>query len=978
MSSEFGSSMFSGSKEADSPVPESAVELRQPAPETHQDAAEFEHRRKQLIREINEQIPFLAYGLSEKLADSGLRGKVSVRGVMGESWGVGVSKNNPRKDIPNIVTYPESILDQDRWVTNAQLRHNIGHLNHSIDVELGQLQVWCEQKGVNYQLILPLAEAIQTASIDYLEMQNSIADNPAEAFRPLYTDVIDMRSVAENIGEGMPYKQAVDLTLIKALSSAGLVPDSVPQVASERASSDVLSSFNPKTQSIIEQAIKSSSGRIKVQLVRDYLWPELSKHITPEQLVAKEDGRDLNGKLTESQKMVEILQKNQQFTPEESERRQEANSELLRELAQNLQELQNRQAEELEKLQELINQLNNPENVDENEQLENLEYKIHEIGINEQGLTDEQRELLGRMREFCQKTTVLYVKTMRFLMQEYQQYNPNFTDEMIEKMILRHHDTPSFTIYGKDAGKDFIENQSSELGIEQFETDGFLLNYNLPDIIGRFWYRGGNGKLSQPVPEGAIEWGHFYRACMPVIWRSVDATILQKMIFNRINEFGQHDYRKYYYLYDVNNFPYDMSRDFAGNDQQSEENDADDAGTEQGDGSGQGGGGSIMDSLRDLQRSLNNGSNPEISKQIQDLIDKMRQEMPQDDSEHESEGQGGVSNKRELGELFGQLQDIQEKLKSSFERNDGETIPLQEYDINDSDLESSTVEAIENLESIKEQQRRQLEALYREQSGLSGEALDRYIDYREETRDFTSDLVEFFTEKFKLDTDYNHANNQRRGARLQKDWIDKMLGMRAARPVIEPAIFERKSIPKSPRFVWSLIMDNSRSTSGKIIEQERKTTVALVEVAKQLQIPLEILIFQGGEGGGYRFLKTFDQDLHGDDLSKLTLIEADTGNSDAETLQAACQSVTEYADQFNRSYNFLYFLTDGLTTVGGPVLPVIEKHKRDIVITGIGMAGAASTIGATFGKNSVGVEDVSQLSDVLIRKIEDQIEETFD
>ena len=93
------------------------------APEQLNDSPEQDRKRADLIREINEQIPFLAYGLSEKIQRNGLGGKVSIRGMMGSSWGVGVSKNNPRKDIPNIVVYPESILSEDRAVTNAQLRH---------------------------------------------------------------------------------------------------------------------------------------------------------------------------------------------------------------------------------------------------------------------------------------------------------------------------------------------------------------------------------------------------------------------------------------------------------------------------------------------------------------------------------------------------------------------------------------------------------------------------------------------------------------------------------------------------------------------------------------------------------------------------------------------------------------------------------------------------------------------------------------
>lgn len=175
---------------------------------------ELEQRRKALTQEINEQIPFLAHGLSEKLTENGLRGKVSVRGVMGEAWGIGVSKNNPRKDIPNVIIYPETILNQERSVTNAQLRHEIGHLNHSLGSELTKLREWCTDNGQSYELMLPLVEAVQTASVDYLEMRNSIADDPADAFRPLYKEVIDVDKIAETIGSGAPYKQAVDMTLI--------------------------------------------------------------------------------------------------------------------------------------------------------------------------------------------------------------------------------------------------------------------------------------------------------------------------------------------------------------------------------------------------------------------------------------------------------------------------------------------------------------------------------------------------------------------------------------------------------------------------------------------------------------------------------------------------------------------------------------------------------------------------------------------
>ena len=1024
-------------------------------PEQPAASPEQDRKKADLIREINEQIPFLAYGLSEKIQRNGLGGKVSIRGMMGSSWGVGVSKNNPRKDIPNIVVYPESILSEDRAVTNAQLRHEVGNLNHSIDSEMAELAKWCEQHGQDYRLMAPLVEAVQEASVNYLEMRNSISDDPAAAFRPLYEKVIPVKAIAEDIESGLEYKQAVDMTLLKSLGVAGLVDQETLKVANDRLSDDVRASFSEKIDSVIRQAVRTSSGKIRVQLVRDYLWPELSKFIpevgsetaSREQLA--ENLEERSRATTAAKRALDILKKSQDLSEEELSERASANASFSNEIQDKANQLSEQLSslgggeqsadrekqdaniqEQLEKLQSLLDDLKNPEKAS-GDDLEGLEFKINEIGINEAELDESQLKLLNNLREFCKTTTVTYVRTMRFIMEEYKSHNPNFTDEMMQKMILRGHDTPSFTIYGKKAGEDFIENTCSELGIEGFEPNGMVLNFNLPDILGRFWYRGGVGAKAQPVPEGAIEWGHFYRSGMPAIWRSVDAAPRKGLFLDRLNAFGQHDYKKYYYLYDAMGLDFDLGeqqesnsdndstnqetnsdKNNSENDSSSESTSSKEANGESGseaDESGQGdmqeqlsrmldelnslmseqGGGDNQTIMEALSKALQDGQSGEEMSGSQGMDSESNENSSEDGTDSKKGGSGQQTDDRyrwgshsgrvELSELFSQLEDIQDKLESSFGDQSDEQTKYHEYDIDDQDIEPDAVESIDNLEVIKAQQERQMEAFYKEQSGLSGEALGRYIGYREETRALTDDLVGFFTEKFKMDADYTYENNQRRGNRLQRGWTSKILGQTAlGKTSIEPEIFERRSIPKKPNFTWSIIVDNSGSTQGEIIEQERKTSVALVEVAKQLHIPLEILIFQGGEGGGFRFLKTFDQDLVGDDLSQLVQLDANTGNSDAETLQAACQSMTEYADQFNRSYNFLYFLTDGLTTVGGPVLPVIEKFKRDVVITGIGLAGAADTINKTFGKNSVGVEDVSKLSDTLIRKIEDQIEETFD
>ncbi|MBU0456355.1 MAG: hypothetical protein KKA99_06255 [Gammaproteobacteria bacterium] len=109
----------------------------------------------------------------------------------------------------------------------------------------------------------------------------------------------------------------------------------------------------------------------------------------------------------------------------------------------------------------------------------------------------------------------------------------------------------------------------------------------------------------------------------------------------------------------------------------------------------------------------------------------------------------------------------------------------------------------------------------------------------------------------------------------------------------------------------------------------------------------------------------------------MVLLIADQGTPDVITLDAASESMKRFSDKFQRSYNFIYFMTDGQSG-SGSIQEVLKKHKRDMVITGIGLAKASNTISKTWGKNAVAVPDVSKLSEAFIRKIEDQIDQTFD
>lgn len=1024
--------------------------------------------KKQLIAEINEQIPYLAYGLSEKIHQNGLQGKISVFGMPGDDWGVGVSRNNPRKDIPNVIIYPDSLLTEGRALTNARLRHEIGNLNHALGKQLQKLKDFCHSSEVEYQLLLPLVEAIQEASVNYLEMQNSFAADPAADFRPLYVKAVDVQAMAKNLAEKKPYSQAVDLTLLKALASIDLIPREILQKAENNANKEVLRLFTPKINSIIFQAVKTAAPRIKIQLICNYLWqafaellPEDWAEATPKTEPNKDVPSNANTNAKEQndtellQRAIDALQNRLETINAEAENeRQKAIDELMQELQDTLEDENNKN--DFEDLQALLD----PKQSNE-QPPENLSYKINEVGIEREKLTAEQMDLLERIHGFCRNTTKKYVQTMRFLMANYQQRNPKFTDKIIEKIIAKHHDTPLFTIYSEDAGNDFLREHEAKLqtgGMEYFRTNSFMLNINLPPILGRFGYHDINDRTHERRKNtGAIDWEHFHLAALPTFWLATDFAIDDDMLFRQLNPPHNHRPPEYFYLYEIINFPADdfhlppddaaeqtAEADETEEETESEESENDDSNrqgqtddspfnadnpapaVDNSDNNNQGGqqtdssGFDDSDSpnnsaltpdgynpdfqelldnteandaetaeeqIQQLREQLENDRTEELLQQLQE-VREMQQSAEEENStdneltlkpEQESTGQtadqGGRFNRREINQLFNELAEMRENIKSRFEDDEGNLTAVYDIDIPEETAQTDDSRSVEELKALKAEQSRRIEAFYTEQSGLSGEALKRYTEYREETKDFVQDLTEFFTRKFSLDVDFDFMQNQWHGNRMQHSWTHKLIGIRKQKIMMKPTVFERRTIPKNTQFVWSVIIDNSASCSGEIIEEEKKTAIALVEVAKQLKIPLEIFVFGGSDS--YAFLKTFEQELFGEQLAAIIRLDADNGTPDVATLEAACSSIADYTTQFNRSYNFVYFMTDGKSG-SGSIQSVIQKYRRDMVITGIGLADGADSIQKTWGSNAVSVWNIKDLSHTLIRKIETQIEDIFD
>ena len=669
---------------------------------------------------------------------------------------------------------------------------------------------------------------------------------------------------------------------------------------------------------------------------------------------------------TTPQSMQEIGEQAQQMKEQLEQKLQDTQASQDEQIADHLEKLK----EQLQQLEEVAKQLSEDQQgqVEEAEDEEPMTYNIKEYGIDESKLSDEQLELLGKVRTYAQKTSKTYRTAMRVLMTAYQQHNPNFTDEMIQKMKERGYDLPDFSIYSQEAAQQFLSKQA-ELGIDSVQAEDFLVNFNLPRPIGRMWYRGGDGKLSLPVPEGEIEWGEFYRRTMPVIWNAADrAAMTEKLYLDRLNQFGQHDAKKYYYLYEAANIT------------------APDSQTDQ------------MDQPADQSDSQQSESQEIQSEKVakgQELGESGSQsDGEQQEQSHEAFQPGGSSNEKALQDLFSknnshllnQLEDLSSQLTSKFteqkeanfslrksDESIGERVSYQQQKL----LTQTQAAQIAELERIKNEQQNELTKLYQETSGLDGQALALYVEYMVDMEDFIDDVSKYFTNRFKLDQDYQMTPDQLHGSRLQKGWQENIMGKKDGKALLKPASFERRFKPDKPTILWTLIIDNSGSCDGQTIEEEKKLAVGLIEVSKKLNIPLEILTFGGPNN--FTFLKTHDQEVFGEDLQKTVLLQADQGTPDVETLEGACASMRTFSDQHRTPHSFVYFMTDGQSGGDGRTIEdVIKDYRRNMVITGIGLGEAAGTIQTTWGKNALPVPDVKRLSQQFLDKIEEQIEETFD
>ena len=89
----------------------------------------------------------------------------------------------------------------------------------------------------------------------------------------------------------------------------------------------------------------------------------------------------------------------------------------------------------------------------------------------------------------------------------------------------------------------------------EMDNKTLLVVFQLPKHLAQYWWKGGTeswGQESLDIEDSAIEWGHFYRELMPVIWEAVGRYENELGLdFERINSGGEHDPKKYYYIWKI-------------------------------------------------------------------------------------------------------------------------------------------------------------------------------------------------------------------------------------------------------------------------------------------------------------------------------------------------------------------------------------------------------------------------------------------
>ena len=202
--------------------------------------------------------------------------------------------------------------------------------------------------------------------------------------------------------------------------------------------------------------------------------------------------------------------------------------------------------------------LKNPEDIWDTESFKAIREKIEKLPpqtielMPEEELTAETRKRLEKVYTFCDELSEVFKQTYLSLIDKYKQEHRKMSQKIVDYLLENNLILPDFTIANQEQAKKLLKEYNLEGRINE---KNILLVFQLPKPLAQFWWKGGSdswGDLAEDMQDTVIEWGHFYRELMPVVWETQGRHENENgLTFSRLNAVGEHDPKKYYYVWEI-------------------------------------------------------------------------------------------------------------------------------------------------------------------------------------------------------------------------------------------------------------------------------------------------------------------------------------------------------------------------------------------------------------------------------------------
>src|SRR3989339_1526103 len=199
----------------------------------------------------------------------------------------------------------------------------------------------------------------------------------------------------------------------------------------------------------------------------------------------------------------------------------------------------------------LLEGFKHPEDIWDIETFDDIKKRIEQFSpnitelISEKELNVEMKRRLEKIRTFCNELSQDFKQTFLSLLKQYRHERREIYQKIVDYFIEKNFVLPNFIITNGKQARALLE----EYGVDgNMNEQNLLLVFQLPKPLAQFWWKGGAdswGDMSVDIKDQTIEWGHFYRELMPVVWETQGRHENEKGLnFQRKNNIGQHNPNK--------------------------------------------------------------------------------------------------------------------------------------------------------------------------------------------------------------------------------------------------------------------------------------------------------------------------------------------------------------------------------------------------------------------------------------------------